>query len=208
MASLTKAQREAGVILHRNPTRSGIRSSDSTDALLKGLPVKMRARVVRPAIRKAAKVVRKAVRTNLNSVGRRSYNKNGTVVYGQPIGRSKKTGTYEKLSKDLKAKRSGNKEMFKAIITRNWTKASGGVIGATTGPSHRDAAQGHILEYGATTVLWGNKKKRYRLPPRPFLRPAANQTKGLQKMVILNTMKKWSKLVRSEVAKYPDIEDS
>ena len=208
MANLTQAQREAGVILHRNPTKSGVRNSESTDKLLEGIPGMLRARVVRPALRKASRQVRKKVRQNLNRVGPRSYMADGRVVYGQPIGRSRKTGTYDKLSSKLKAKRSGNKEMSKAIITRTWTKDRGAVVGTTTGPSHRHAAQGHILEYGANIVLWGNEGKRYRLPPRPFLRAAANQTKGLQQMVIVNTMKKWAKQIRSEVTQYPDIDDS
>lgn len=218
MDRLTKAQREAGVILHRTPTKSGVRSSKETDALFEDLPYKVRARVVRPALRAASKIVRKQVRTNLNATGARSYTSDGNVVYGQPIGRSKKTGTGEKLSKKLKSKRAENKEMSKSIITRSWTKALGAVVGTTTGPRWRDAAQGHILEYGANIFLWGNVLRKdspggsagskYRLPPRPFLRPAVVQTKEKQKKVIISTMKQWAKKVRSEVAMYPDIDDS
>ncbi len=218
MDRLTKAERESGVILHRNPTKSGVRSSKQTDALLKELPGKVRARVVRPALRAASKVVRKQVRSNLNATGARSYASDGTVIYGQPIGRSKKTGTREKLSRELKAKRADNKEMSKSIITRSWTKALGAVVGTTTGPRWRDAAQGHILEYGANIFLWGKLLRKdsaggsaggkYRLPPRPFLRPAVVQTKEKQKKIIVNTMKQWAKKVRSEVEMYPDIDDS
>ena len=218
MASLSKVEREAGIILHRNPTKSGVRSSKSTDPFLEGLPYKLRARVVRPAIRAASKIVRKQVRENLKKTGARSYNSDGTVVYGQPIGRSKKTGTGEKLSKTLKAKRSGNKEMSKAIITRSWTKDLGAVVGATTGPSWKHAAQGHILEYGANIFLWGKLLRadgvggsaggKYRLPPRPFLRPAVLQTKQAQKKAIVSTMKQWSKKIESEVAEFPEIDYS
>lgn len=197
--------------IERHRTRSatsGFYSTKTTEELLKKLPFKVRARVVRPAVRAAAKVIRKRVRQNLNATGSRSYNDDGTVVRGQPIGRSRKTGTYEKLSKELKSKRSGNKEMSKAIITRNWTKSMGEIVGNTTGPSYKHAAQGHLLEYGANIQLWGKSNKRYQLPPRPFLRTAVTSTRGLQKIIILNVMKKWAKLVRQEVEQYPDVEDS
>lgn len=211
MGLLDDAQRQAEKVvrLHRTKaTRSEVRSSETTDKLLKELPYMVRARVARPAIRAASKIVRKRIRKNLNATGRRTENPDGTVVRGQPIGRSKKTGTGEKLSRKLKAKRKDNKEMSKAIITRNWTKNLGAVVGTTTGPSHKHAAQGHLLEYGANIYLWGNSKKRYQLPPRPFMRNAVTETRGLQKMVIINTMKKWARKVRSEITKYPDIDDS
>tara|TARA_Y100000361_G_scaffold40763_1_gene34914 strand:+ start:1807 stop:2460 length:654 start_codon:yes stop_codon:yes gene_type:complete len=217
MGQLDKARREAEKIIrqHRpNATRSEFRHSESTDALLRDLPVSVRKRVARPAIRAAAKVVRKKVRKNLYATGKRAENPDGTVVRGQPIGRSRKTKTYDKLSNKLKAKRSGNKEMAKAIISRNWSRNMNAVIGSTTGPSYRHAAQGHLLEYGANIMLWGgaNKAKggktHYRLPPRPFMRNAVTQTRGLQKLVILSTMKKWAKLVGNEVARFPDIDDS
>ena len=211
MGQLDDAQRQAEKVvrLHRTKaTRSEVRSSEATDKLLKELPYMVRARVARPAIRAASKIVRKRIRKNLNATGRRTENPDGTVVRGQPIGRSKKTGTGEKLSRKLKAKRKDNKEMSKAIITRNWTKNLGAVVGTTTGPSHKHAAQGHLLEYGANIYLWGNSKKRYQLPPRPFMRNAVTETRGLQKMVIINTMKKWARKVRSEITKYPDIDDS
>ncbi len=218
MDRLTKAEREAGIIIHRNPTKSGVRSSKSTDVLLAELPYKLRSRVVRPAIRKASKIVRKEVRSKLNSTGERTYSSDGNVVYGQPIGPSKKTGTRKKLTNKLKAKRSENKEMSKAIITRSWTKDLGAVVGATTGPSWKHAAQGHILEYGANIFLWGkvlkkdgpggSKGSRYRLPPRPFLRPAVLKTKAAQKKAIVSTMKQWAKKIRSEVKMYPDVDDS
>jgi HK97 gp10 family phage protein len=200
--------------------------------LLKTFSEEVQGRVVRSAVGAASTAIRKQAKKNINKVGPlntttvRYVGKDGyereyeTTTPGSKIGRSKKTGTWEKLERAQKTKRLAR---LAASMPRKKDPESGmpvaefgpkmGAIGKSgisdwmmtkykkykrgktwvgvTGPAHRVAAQAHILEFGARHFAWG--KPSAPLPPRPFLRPAAQQTRSEQRSKIIKVMKRWQK---------------
>lgn len=50
---------------------------------------------------------------------------------------------------------------------------------AVIGPQYPAGAHGHLVEYGHEEVVWGNRTGR-RVGPRPFMRPAFDETKQEQ----------------------------
>ena len=212
MGVFDDVQRESKRILTHRPSRAtgSANHTKSTEKFFRKLPVLIRARVCRPAVRAAGTIVRKEVRRNLKKTGARSYNALGAVSPdNQPIGRSRVTGTYSKWSASVRAKRKNNEEMVNLIRSRNWTAASGAIVGNTTGPLWRQAAQGHILEFGGVINLWGgaNKvKKTARLPPRPFLRAAGDTTLPKQKAAIIKAMKSIKTKLQSSGEISPEID--
>lgn len=136
------------------------------------------------------------------------------------VGRSMSTGTWEGLEKKQKTKRMakraasmpkkkdketglpvaeygpkmsalGKSGLVDWLMTRYSRYNMGQTTVGVTGPAHKVAAQGHILEFGAKHVAWG--RRTVNLPPRPFMRPAAQQTRNLQRSKIIATMKKWQR---------------
>ena len=77
------------------------------------------------------------------------------------------------------------------MMTKYKKYDNGGTWVGVTGPAHRVAAQAHILEFGAKHRNWG--KRGANLPPRPFLRPAASQSRNEQRTKIIKVMKRWQK---------------
>jgi len=186
-------------------TKSGFQHSKSTDLLFRDLSFLISERVARPAARAATTIVRAEAKKQILKTGKRELDSEGSVSpQGQPIGRSRTTGTFDKLGNKAKSKRLGpRRSLVDAIIARNWRgKRRDGVVGSTAGPSHRIAPHAHLLEYGAVIILWGginkdrkggNGKVAMRLPPRPFFRTAADTTMSKQQRKIVQVAKQWAK---------------
>ena len=64
---------------------------------------------------------------------------------------------------------------------------------AVIGPEYPAGALGHLIEFGHREILYGRDTGR-RVPPKPFLRPAADETRGEQDAAMLNVL-------RAELAK-------
>lgn len=93
------------------------------------------------------------------------------------VTRSSKTGTTEKLSAASKAKRGHPAKPLADTITmvaRDYGETKLLVVG----PSYPAGAHGHLIEFGHDGVFWGRPGTR--VPPKPFLRPAAESTKSEQ----------------------------
>lgn len=206
---LQNAKREAlaikrGKRLNKN-TKSGFQHSKSTDMLFRDLSFLITERVARPAARAATTIVRAEAKKQVMKTGERTLDAEGSVnPQGQPIGRSRSTGTFDKLGKKAQSKRWGpRRTLADAIIARNWKgRRRDAVVGSTAGPSHQVAPHAHLLEYGAVIILWGginkdrkggNGKVAMRLPPRPFFRTAADTTMSKQQRKVVQIAKQWAK---------------
>ena len=207
---LQNAKREAAQIkrgMNRRKASRAVKSkfqhSKSTDMLFRELNFLIAERVARPAARAATTIVRAEAKKQIIKTGKRTYDDDHVVnPQGQPIGRSRTTGTFKKLSNKLKSKRKESEQLAAAIIARNWRgKRRDGVVGSTAGPSHQVAPHAHLLEYGAVIILWGgiNKDRKggagkvaMRLPPRPFFRNAADKTMSKQQKKIVQVAKQWA----------------
>jgi hypothetical protein len=186
-------------------TQSGFQHSKSTDMLFRDLSFLITERVARPAARAATTIVRAEAKKQVMKTGERSMDAENSVnPQGQPIGRSRSTGTFKKLGKKAQSKRWGpRRTLADAIIARNWKgRRRDAVVGSTAGPSHQVAPHAHLLEYGAVIILWGginkdrkggNGKVAMRLPPRPFFRTAADTTMSKQQRKVVQIAKQWAK---------------
>jgi hypothetical protein len=205
---LQNAKREAEKIKSRTvrkSTKSGFEHSKSTDKLFRDLSFLITERVARPAARAATTIVRAEAKKQVMKTGERTLDAEGSVnPQGQPIGRSRSTGTFDKLGKKAQSKRWGpRRTLADAIIARNWKgRRRDAVVGSTAGPSHQVAPHAHLLEYGAVIILWGginkdrkggNGKVAMRLPPRPFFRTAADTTMSKQQRKVVQIAKQWAK---------------
>lgn len=185
--------------------QSGFQHSKSTDMLFRDLSFLITERVARPAARAATTIVRAEAKKQVMKTGERSMDAENSVnPQGQPIGRSRSTGTFKKLGKKAQSKRWGpRRTLADAIIARNWRgRRRDAVVGSTAGPSHQVAPHAHLLEYGAVIILWGginkdrkggNGKVAMRLPPRPFFRTAADTTMSKQQKKVVQIAKQWAK---------------
>ncbi len=205
---LENAKKEAlaikrGKRVNKN-TKSGFQHSKSTDMLFRDLSFLITERVARPAARAATTIVRAEAKKQVMKTGERSMDADHSVnPQGQPIGRSRSTKTFNKLSNKLKGKRKEDKQLANSIIARNWKgRRRDAVVGSTAGPSHQVAPHAHLLEYGAVIILWGginkdrkggNGKVAMRLPPRPFFRTAADTTMSKQQKKVVQIAKQWAK---------------
>jgi hypothetical protein len=173
--------------------------------LFRDLSFLITERVARPAARAATTIVRAEAKKQVMKTGERSMDAENSVnPQGQPIGRSRSTGTFKKLGKKAQSKRWGpRRTLADAIIARNWKgRRRDAVVGSTAGPSHQVAPHAHLLEYGAVIILWGginkdrkggNGKVAMRLPPRPFFRTAADTTMSKQQRKVVQIAKQWAK---------------
>jgi len=186
-------------------TQSGFKHSKSTDMLFRDLSFLITERVARPAARAATTIVRAEAKKQVMKTGERTLDAERSVSpQGQPIGRSRSTGTFKKLGKKAQSKRWGpRRTLADGIIARNWKgRRRDSVVGSTAGPSHQVAPHAHLLEYGAVIILWGginkdrkggNGKVAMRLPPRPFFRTAADTTMSKQQKKVVQIAKQWAK---------------
>lgn len=112
------------------------------------------------------KALTKALRAGGNEVAKRAR---------QLCPRSLQTGTWDAWSKKTEAERAGVKPLADTIgvVVRDY----GPRFVMLVGPQYPAGALGHLVEYGHAEVLWGQPTGR-RVPPKPFLRPAADETIG------------------------------
>ena len=197
----------------------------ATQEFLQQFPIAMREKILKQSVRAASRIVANEVRKEMRKAGRiPEYGKSGplrprstdshkaaadtarryrrkprTTSKNATIGRSKVTGTRNKWS-------FGGPRGHKMIqrLYRKWdmydsagvkvkTYDNQRVILGMTGFRDRKGSQAWILEHGGTIKLWGGKT--YRLPARPFMRPAAARSLPAQKKAMEDKMKKeWTKL--------------
>lgn len=77
--------------------------------------------------------------------------------------------------------RTGKKEGTKHLrdTIKSVTRRYGSKVVQVIGPEYPTGAHGHLVEHGHEEVLWG-KRTGKRVPPKPFMRPAADSTKSQQ----------------------------
>jgi len=159
----------------------------------------MKAKVVKPALTAAAKIVQKKAAANVRAIKSRQPYSGGTP------GNSRNTGTREKWSNKAAAKRaSGNHDdlsrsiKIKSLPTIRRKKSPVVVI---VGPEAKKFGFGHLLEFGAASYpkpaahyLWGGVNDIDRIQPMPFLEPAAKETATQQVAAIVRVIKeRWPK---------------
>ena len=152
-----------------------VTATKETEKLLKMFPEDMREKVLKQAVRAAGGAVRNKARAN---------------IAGH---RSEKTGTADKQSKEVRERRAGRPMgLWKSItvVVKTYKNA----VVAFVGPRRPWGNHGNLIEYGATVRLWGSDRTVY-LPPRPFMRDAADTTKAEQKRRALQKLKReWLKI--------------
>jgi len=146
--------------------RIEIRESRDMDRLLAQVgDNKLRRKVWRKALREAGKIVQKRAK--------------------QLAPRSKRSGTRELWSEATRSQRAGAKALHQTITVA--VRDYGEVWVLVVGPSYPAGALGHLIEYGHAEVLFGVPTGR-RVPPKPFLRPAADETQGQVNGVIVASL--------------------
>ena len=143
-----------------------ITETGDMNAILEQLPVMLQRGAVDKALRAAGKVVAKRAK--------------------ELCPRSSKTGTREGWSKQTAGSRTGTKPLAETIgvVVRKYDTVSVAVVG----PQHPAGALGHLVEYGHRMVVYGHDTGR-RVQPKPFMRPAADETKGEQEAAMLRVLK-------------------
>jgi len=121
--------------------------------------------------------LRKALRAGGTRVARRAR---------QLCPRSSATGSAEYWSQTTAATRAGVKSLADTIgvVVREY----GHTWVVVVGPQYPAGALGHLVEYGHAEVLWGQPTGR-RVPPHPFLRPAADETVEEVNGAIISTLR-------------------
>jgi hypothetical protein len=124
--------------------------------------------------------LRKALRAGGNVVKRRA---------AQLAPRSIETGTRDAWSDATEAERQGVKPLAETmgVVVRDYGLKWVMVVG----PQYPAGALGHLVEYGHAEFLWGQPTGR-RVGPKPFLRPAADQTEAEVSAKILDTLRRES----------------
>jgi hypothetical protein len=148
-----------------NAMRVEIVDSVNIDAKLARIDAFVRGRVLDDAVKAAAQVV-------VDAAERR-------------VPDSKKTGTRDKWSQKTKSERKGAKQLKNTIayVIRKYDNGMKRL--AVIGPRYPAGALGHLIEFGHSAVLWGRTSSKVtRVPPKPFLRPAADSTKATQSAAI------------------------
>lgn len=70
------------------------------------------------------------------------------------------------------------------VVVRDYANGPAAIVG----PQYPAGAHGHLVEFGHDEVLWGQRTGR-RVKPKPFLRPAADQTKSQQQAALIAKIK-------------------
>ena len=174
MGVVQKAKQDAARVANgkSSSVRAGVTvtGSDVQD-FLKQFPIQLRLKVLSKGIRKGLIVVRNNAKPRIRE--------------------SRETGTREKWSKAVKAKRADEIKNLKnsiGYLLRQYDHVVYGVVG----PRGNAGSHGWIYEHGASIYLWG--KRRYQLKGTPFLRPAADATLTQQREAVVGTLKKeWTK---------------
>lgn len=144
-----------------------ITETGDMDAILQQLPVMLQRGALDKALRAAGKVVQRRAR--------------------ELCPRSSKTGSRQAWSNETAGSRTGTKPLAETIgvVVRKYDEVSVAVVG----PEYPAGALGHLVEYGHKLVVYGHPTGR-RVPPHPFMRPAADETKGEQESVMLSVLQK------------------
>lgn len=149
--------------------------------LLQMFPFEMQKNIVRKCGRAAAIVVREVANTMLDM---------GSAPHGPDQGKypgnSMMTGTFDKKSYEQQEARSGRPSMVDKVGIKEKMIRKGYLH--MVGPRRPWGNQAWILEWGGVINLWGTGRY-YHLRPRPFMGPAGNNTKGIQKRQYLEKMK-------------------
>ena len=143
-----------------------ITETGDMDAILQQLPAMLQRGAMDKALRAAGKVVAKRAK--------------------ELCPRSSSTGTAEDQSLKTAGERQAVKPLAETIgvVVRKYDTVSVAVVG----PQYPAGALGHLVEYGHRHIAWGRDTGR-RIPPKPFLRPAADETKGEQEAAMLRVLK-------------------
>lgn len=149
--------------------------------LLQKFPDEMQTNIVRKCGRAAAIVVRETANTMLDIGGA----PRGPDAGAFP-GNSMETGTFYKKSEWQQDARAGRKSMVDKVGIKE-KRINNGYL-HMVGPRRPWGNQAWILEWGGVIELWGTGMY-YHLRPRPFMMPAGNNTKGVQKKEYLEKMK-------------------
>ena len=145
-----------------------ITETGDMDHILEQLPIMLQRGALDKALRAAGKVVAKRAK--------------------ELCPRSSQTGTREGWSSQTAGERTGAKPLAEtiAVVVRKYDTASVAVVG----PQYPAGSLGHLIEYGHESKVWGKEpKKRKRVPPRPFMRPAIDETKGEQDAAMMRVLK-------------------
>ena len=97
------------------------------------------------------------------------------------------TGSRDGWSASTRAARAGVKPLADtiAVVVRDYGEKKAVIVG----PQYPAGALGHLVEFGHAEVLWGKPPGR-RVPPKPFLRPAADQTVGQVDSAVISELQK------------------
>lgn len=140
---------------------------DKVDRELARLDLMLRSKALKKALRRGGQVVQKRAR--------------------ELCPRSSQTHTGDTWSKATQAARQGVKPLAETIgvVVREYDR---GTFVLLVGPEYPAGALGHLIEYGHAEVLWGKETGR-RVPPYPFLRPAADETQEQVNAAIIDTLR-------------------
>jgi hypothetical protein len=169
--SFKKAHRSKG----KRKGRTGFKIAESSpkfDQQLGKLALSLRKTVMSGAVRAAAKVTRKAIKTNLQAH------------------RSDNTGTGLLQSWALYRKREAREaDLYNSIQFRVRSYDGPSPRGVRTlaivGPSRPWGNHMSLLEFGGNHPLWGSDKRGYQ-PPRPVMRTAIASSKRAQAAAMYN----------------------
>ena len=178
MSVVGAAKSEAERLRRRKSKRVGGVNVEATNIgkFLKQFPIELRHKVLTKGVRKATAVVRTAARQKVASIV------------------SKEPGTRAQQSAEVKKKREGVKTLKQSVgnKVKQYNSIVYGTVGARYGRGWGGSLS-HLLEYGGVFPRWG--KTRTYQPPRPFMRPASQQTLQQQKDAVVGTLKKeWTKV--------------
>jgi len=122
--------------------------------------------------------LKKALRAGGNVVARRAR---------QLAPRSATTGTREQWSAKTEAARASAKPLAETIgvVVRDY----GSTFVLLVGPEYPAGALAHLVEYGHAEYLYGVATGR-RVPPHPFMRPAADETEGQVNAAVIGSLQK------------------
>ena len=139
----------------RSSVRVGIVEKGKADQILGAMPIDVREKVLKSALRKAARVVIKEAKR--------------LVPQGDP----KHNPGNVSLKDTLKT------------VRRKYKTADAEIVG----PEYPQGAHGHLVEFGHEKVLWGLRTGE-RVKPKPFLRPAADNTEKQQQAAIIQHLRR------------------
>jgi hypothetical protein len=199
MSQFKKRQREATRIVTRSPKKYGKNAGggiviehniDELEKMLVGLDKRMHWHVMDKAVEAAAEVVKVAASMSIATQFGRSPNQSG-------IGNSSRTGTRSKWSQKVRNARLGsqqgdslsNKIKIK-LLSYKPNKPAVSIIGADYYGNNYTHTHEPVGDKKPGNInLWGTGKK-YQLPKREWLKPAATATSRAQMIAMKNVIRR------------------